>query len=242
MYTFTGCSGYHYDHWKEAFYPAELGKKEWLPYYAERFKTVEINNTFYGLPDREKVKNWHDITPGNFRFTMKGSRYITHTKKLVNDEKVKSGVQTFYDAIEPIGGKLGCILWQLPGNLHRNDDKLDDFCAFLSSDFKNVMEFRHISWFTDPVYEILKNHDVGFCIVSAPGDLPEETVATTDTGYIRFHGKNNWYDYHYSREELKEWSDRLKDMSVRRIYLYFNNDAQAYAPENAQQMREELGE
>lgn len=242
MYTFTGCSGYHYDHWREQFYPAELSKKEWLPYYAEHFKTVEINNTFYGLPDKKKVANWHEITPGNFRFTMKGSRYITHTKKLVNDNKVKSGVKRFYEAIEPIGGKLGCILWQLPGNLHRNDEKLEKFCSLLSTDFKNVMEFRHESWFTEPIYDILKKHKVGYCILSAPGGLPEGIHTPTDTAYVRFHGKDNWYDYHYSEKELEEWRDKLDNVSVRRVYLYFNNDAHGYAPENAKQMKELLNE
>lgn len=242
MYTFTGCSGYHYDGWKRAFYPEDLSKKEWLPYYAKHFKTVEINNSFYRMPTEKKLKNWHDITPGNFRFTMKGSRYITHRKKLVYDDKVKSGLKNFFDILENLEGKTGCVLWQLPGNLHRNDEKLDRFCSLLSSDFKNVMEFRHNSWFTEPVYDILNKHDIGYCMLSAPEGLPEEVLATSDTGYVRFHGKDNWYDYKYSREELNEWAQKLKKLSARRIYLYFNNDAHANAPENAKQMREELGE
>lgn len=240
MYTFTGCSGFHYDAWKGKFYPEDLTKKEWLGHYSKHFNTVEINHSFYQMPKEKDLKNWHSITPRHFRFTMKGSQYITHRKKLVNDEKVRSGVKNFYDVVEVLKGKLGCILWQLPGNLHRNDEKLDTFCKILSNNFKNVIEFRHLSWFTEPVMEILEKHDVGYCILSAPDELPEQTVVTSDTAYVRFHGKEEWYVYDYSDKELEEWADKLKRLSARRIYLYFNNDANANAVKNAMKMQELL--
>lgn len=242
MYTFTGCSGFHYDAWKELFYPDDLSPKEWLPYYAKYFKTVEINNSFYRLPKKETLKKWHGQTPGNFRFTMKGSRYITHRKKLVDDENLRSALKNFYDTVEVLGGKLGCILWQLPGNLHRNDEKLDAFCSRLSTDFKNVMEFRHNSWFIEPVMEVLSSHQVSYCIISAPADLPEDVYITTDTGYVRFHGKKQWYNYDYSEDELREWSSKVKNLSAARVYLYFNNDAHANAVNNGQTMRKLLDE
>lgn len=242
MYTFTGCSGYHYDDWKELFYPKELTTGEWLPYYAKHFKTVEINNSFYRMPKKKTLQKWYGQVPGNFRFTMKGSRYITHRKKLVDDEKVRDGVKNFYEVVEVLGGKLGCILWQLPGNLHRNDEKLDTFCSRLSTNFKNVMEFRHTSWFTEPVMEILSKHGVSYCMISAPNDLPEEIMTTTDTGYVRFHGKEEWYRYDYSDEELQDWSAQLQSLSAKRVYLYFNNDAHAHAVKNGQKMRELLQE
>lgn len=242
MYTFTGCSGFHYDAWKELFYPDDLSSKEWLPFYAKHFKTVEINNSFYRLPKKETLKKWHGQTPGNFRFTMKGSRYITHRKKLVDDENMRSALKNFYDTVEVLGGKLGCILWQLPGNLHHNDEKLDAFCSRLSTDFKNVMEFRHDSWFTEPVMEILSNHQVSYCIISAPDDLPEDIYVTTDTAYVRFHGKKQWYNYDYSEDELRDWSSKIKNLSAARVYLYFNNDAHANAVDNGQTMRKLLDE
>jgi uncharacterized protein YecE (DUF72 family) len=242
MHTFTGCSGFHYDDWKGSFYPQELSKDEWLPYYAERFKTVEINNSFYGLPSEETLKKWHGQTPGNFRFSMKGSRYITHTKKLVPDDAVRDGVKKFYDAVEVLKGKLGCVLWQLPGNLHRNDEKIEKFCSILSEDFKNVIEFRHQSWFADEVFQILKNYNISYCIISAPDELPEIIHATTDTAYVRFHGKDEWYRYDYSEKELKEWSKKLEKLSVRRIYCYFNNDYKANAVKNARLMKKLLKE
>lgn len=242
MYTFTGCSGFHYDAWKELFYPDDLSQNEWLPYYAKFFKTVEINNSFYRLPKKETLKKWHGQTPGNFRFTMKGSRYITHRKKLVDDKNMRTALKNFYDTVEVLGGKLGCILWQLPGNLHRKDEKLDIFCSRLSTDFNNVMEFRHGSWFTEPVMEILSKHKVSFCIISAPDELPEDMYVTTDTGYVRFHGKKQWYNYDYSDDELREWSSKIKNTSAARVYLYFNNDAHANAVNNGQVMRKLLDE
>lgn len=242
MYTFTGCSGFHYKHWKSAFYPEELSEKEWLPYYAEHFKTVEINHSFYSLPKEKELLHWYEQTPGHFRFTMKGSRYITHMKKLVDDKDLRAGLKKFYGAIEPLQGKLGCVLWQLPGNLHRNDEKLNTFCSLLSSNIKNVIEFRHQSWFTEEVLEILKERQVSYCIISAPDDLPEYIKASTDTAYVRFHGKTDWYQYEYSNNELSTWAERIKELSVKRTYLYFNNDAEARAPANAQQMQKLLDE
>lgn len=240
MYTFTGCSGFHYDNWKGTFYPDDLSKDEWLPYYAERFKTVEINNSFYNLPGRKKLEKWYQQTPGNFRFSMKGSRYITHMKKLTDDADTREGIKKFYHAVEVLKGKLGCILWQLPGNQHRDGDKLSTFCSRLSSDFKNVIEFRHNSWFNKDVFNILEKQEVAYCMLSAPGDLPETSATTTDTGYLRFHGKKEWYKYEYSEEEIKHWSKKLQALSTERIYIYFNNDYQANAVKNARQMKKLL--
>ncbi len=240
MTKFIGCSGFHYDDWKGKFYPEDLSKDEWLPYYAEHFQTVEINNSFYGLPSEKTLENWHKQTPRHFKFTMKGSRYVTHQKKLVNDENMREAVKIFYERVEKLRGKLGCVLWQLPGNLHRNDEKLKNFCSFLSSDFKNVIEFRHESWFDDKIYRMMKKQNVGFCILSAPDTLPETPAVTTDTAYVRFHGKDEWYVYDYSNRELKEWAERIEDLSAERVYCYFNNDTEAKAVKNAQFLQKKL--
>src|SRR6056297_4247126 len=113
--SYIGCSGYHYDDWHGPFYPEGMKKEEWLSFYAEKFNSVEINNSFYNIPEKSTLKSWKEQTPEHFRFTLKGSRYITHMKKLKDPE---THVKRFLEGIEPLADKIGCILWQLPGNLH----------------------------------------------------------------------------------------------------------------------------
>ena len=230
MKNYVGCSGYSYDGWAEGFYPPEVPKKRWLEYYAEHFDTVEINSSFYHLPKESTLKKWHQGVPGNFRFTLKGSRYVTHQKKL-ND--VRDAVRIFYDAAGLLKGKLACILWQLPGNLHKNLDKLESFCKTLSDDFRNVIEFRHNSWFGDDTSELLRHYGVAFCVISAPDGLSDEAVKTTNRVYIRFHGIQKWYDHDYRQVELEHWANKLKALHPDQIYAYFNNDINANAPRNA---------
>ena len=238
MRNYIGCSGFNYDDWQGKFYPEDIPKKRWLEFYAEQFDTVEINASFYHLPKEKTLDNWYERVPGNFRFTMKGSRFITHQKKL-ND--VDEPVKTFYNLVSRLKGKLGCILWQLPGNQYKDIEKLKSFCQTLSKDFKNVIEFRHNSWFDDEVYKVMKEHEVTFCILSAPNSLKEDPVKTTDLVYVRFHGKQHWYKYLYSEEEMKEWADRLRTTNAKQIYGYFNNDVGANAPQNAEQLARLLG-
>lgn len=235
MIHFFGCSGFHYDDWKDKFYPDDLPKKRWLEYYAEHFKTVEINNTFYHLPSDKTFRDWHERTPGNFRFTLKGSRYVTHVKKLNDpDEPVKN----FYAKADLLKGKLGCILWQLPGKLKKNEGKIENFCKALDSGYHNAIEFRDKSWFTEEIYDILKHHKVAFCMVSAPGDLPESAVKTSGTVYLRFHGKRSWYDCDYTDEELRSWAKKLESLKSDRAYAYFNNDQHANAVKNCKRFTE----
>lgn len=234
---YIGCSGFYYKDWKGAFYPDDLPQREWLIYYAERFGTVEINASFYHLPRRETLERWHNETPRNFRITLKGSRFVTHVKKLTD---VEEPVDTFYELAALLKGKLGCVLWQLPGNLHRDDERLERFCDVLRDDFRNVIEFRHRSWFEEPVYDILSRRNVSLCIVSAPGDLPAVVRTTTDTAYVRFHGKERWYRYRYSSDELKEWGERIESLKARRIYIYFNNDYDLNAVDNARELEKLL--
>lgn len=237
MTYYIGCSGWSYKHWKGMFYPDDLPQTKWLQYYVKYFNTVEINSTFYRFPKQETLLHWCEETPDNFRFTLKGSRYITHMKKLKN---VEEHLQNFYEQARVMGNKIGCILWQLPPNLHRNDEKLKAFCQALSSNFNNVIEFRHQSWFDDTVYKILQEHNVGFCIISTP-DFPEIVKETTDLAYIRFHGKDEeWYTYYYSEDELRKWAQQIKKLEAHHKYIYFNNDYQAHAVQNAQQLSDYL--
>lgn len=238
MKVHIGCSGYNYKDWRGKFYPEKMPQKKWLEYYASIFDTVEINNTFYKFPREKALKQWEEIVPSNFRITLKGHRYITHRKKL---KDVERSVSDFEALTKFLKRKMGCLLWQLPGNLHRNDEKLVDFCRTLDGRRKNVIEFRHESWFHEEVYEILREHKVIFCSISSP-EFPEEMITTHKTGYLRFHGKGKkWYDYLYSQKELEGWHRKIQNTNLEEIFIYFNNDIHANAPKNAEQLKKLFG-
>ena len=231
MRNYTGCSGFSYDHWMGNFYPDDLPKARRLEFYSQKFDTVEINSSFYHLPKQKTLENWYERVPGNFRFTLKGSRFVTHQKKLNN---VEEPVNKFYELASVLGGKLGCILWQLPGNQHKDLEKLDRFCQTLSNEFNNVIEFRHRSWYDEEVYEVLKNYGVICCLVAAPDHLTTEPVKTADKVYMRFHGKYEWYREWFSDEDLEDWANKILGLNPAQVYSYFNNDYEGNAPKNAQ--------
>lgn len=232
-----GCSGYYYKDWREKFYPKKLPQKEWLPYYARYFNTVEINNTFYKFPEASMFERWKEITPENFRFTLKGSRYITHMKKL---KSVEESLDRFYEVSSVLEDKLASILWQLPPNLKRNDERLEKFCKQLSKSVPQIIEFRNMSWFDEEVFDILQKYNVAYCIISAPGELPESLHITAPWTYIRFHGKEHWYNYKYSNEELQQWADKVSTMEAEQVMIYFNNDYNANAVTNGQELMDML--
>ena len=230
-----GCSGYNYKEWRGPFYPQKLAQRRWLEHYASVFDTVEINNTFYRFPREQMLEKWTATVAKDFQFTLKGHRFITHRKKL---NEATRPVKDFEALAKILKKNLGCILWQLPPNLHRNDEKLEEFCQILDPAFKNVLEFRHNSWYTPEVYEILRKNNIIFSAISSP-DFPDELVTTHKTGYLRFHGTGkDWYDYLYSKDELKEWKEKILKTDLEEIYIYFNNDIHAHAPKNAAQLKE----
>lgn len=240
MKTYIGCSGYHYDSWKNVFYPNGLSKNNWLEYYAKYFNTVEINNTFYHMPEKEKLIDWKNRTPENFRITIKANRFFTHLKKLKMDNPFRKKLDEFQESLNVLEDRLGCILWQLPRNLHKNLDKLDTFCEALDMNMDHVLEFRHHSWFCEDVYDLLEDKKMILCILSAP-DLPTEMKATSKIAYARFHGADKWYDYNYSDSELKKWKNQLLNLKVvDELYIYFNNDPNAWSAENAQKLKKEM--
>jgi len=231
----VGTSGYVYDHWRHRFYPEKLSKAKWLEFYASHFNTVELNNTFYRLPSEAAFANWRDSSPDNFVFAVKVSRFITHIKRLKDAEEP---VETFLSRAKNLGTKLGPLLYQLPPNMHRNDDRLESFLSGLPSGMEHVVEFRHQSWLEDEVFEILHKHNVGLCVFDMP-DISCPLVATADFAYIRFHGSTGLYWSCYSDDELSRWARKLVDLvaSLRAVYIYFNNDAEAFAVKNAMTLR-----
>ncbi|MDX1603440.1 MAG: DUF72 domain-containing protein [Salinimicrobium sediminis] len=239
MKVHIGCSGYNYKEWRGPFYPQKLAQRKWLEHYASVFDTVEINNTFYRFPRESMLENWAATVDKKFQFTLKGHRFVTHRKKL---KEAARPVKDFEVLAKMLKENLGCILWQLPPNLHRNDEKLEEFCEILDPSFKNVIEFRHDSWYDPEVYKILEKNNIIFCAISSP-EFPDDLITTGKTGYLRFHGTSkNWYDHLYSKDELKEWHKKITDSGLKEIYIYFNNDIHAHAPKNAVQLKELFGQ
>jgi uncharacterized protein YecE (DUF72 family) len=235
-----GCSGWNYASWKHEFYgglPARL----WLEHYAKHFDTVEVNNTFYRLPSRDAVANWERTVPPGFVFTIKASRYLTHIKRLTD---VGAGLQRFYERLEPLlhSPKMGPILWQLPPNFQRDDERLANALASLPREERHCFEFRHPSWFVDDVFELLRAHDAALVI----GDRPEvkqfqAQVFTTDWTLVRFHYGSRGRRGNYSESELEEWAQRFE--SWRReveVFAYFNNDWEVFAVRNALWLKRRL--
>ncbi|MEM2822036.1 MAG: DUF72 domain-containing protein [Candidatus Pacearchaeota archaeon] len=235
MKFWIGTSGYVYWHWRKLFYPEELPSYKWFDYYVKHFNTVEINMSFYRWPKESTVKGWlnkakkiEQESGKRFIYTLKANQLITHIKKLVNVERL---VRDFYKLADLLSHYLGCILFQLPPSLHFDKQRLKQFLACLDKSYKNVIEFRHPSWWNESTYELMQDKAI-FSIVSAPR-LPEDFVKTADIIYIRFHGKKQWYGSNYSDAELKEWAKKIKKAKAKEVYCYFNNDFNAYAVHNA---------
>ena len=235
-----GCSGWNYASWKEELYegkPARL----WLQHYARLFDTVEVNNTFYRLPLKTSVARWVDETPPRFLFAVKASRYLTHIRRLTD---LEGGLERYYERLEPLARspKLGPVLWQLPANFHRDDERLARALAALPAG-RHCFEFRHASWFVDDVYGLLRRHGVALVI----GDRPEvkEFQAhelTTDWTYVRFHYGSRGRRGNYSERELEEWARRFEHWRREvEVFAYFNNDWEVFAVRNALWLKERLG-
>jgi len=231
---FLGCSGFYYNHWKGIFYPEDLSKNKWLEFYMEHFNTVEINSTFYRFPKDKTVKNWASKAKSNFKYSLKVNKMITHNKKFID---TKDLVEQFYSLASLLNDKLGCILFQLPPSIHKDINKLNEIISQLNPSYKNVIEFRHKSWWDPEVYKILEKNNITFCSTSSP-KLPEDLIITSNIVYIRFHGKSRWFRHNYTDDELKIWVDEIKKISseIKEIYIYFNNDFEGYAINNCKNL------
>jgi uncharacterized protein YecE (DUF72 family) len=234
-----GCSGWNYPHWRGRAYPQGLPQRSWLEHYATLFDTVEVNNTFYRLPTRSAVAGWVERTPEGFVFTVKASRYLTHIKRL---RELGTGVARFYAAIEPLveSGKLGPVLWQLPGNFRRDDERLASALLHLPPG-RHCFEFRHESWFVPEVYDLLRGVGAALVIGDDPKRPFQTHELTADWTFIRFHRGRRGRNGNYSRTELEEWKRRIAAWRVDvEVYGYFNNDWEGYAVENARWLRSHL--
>jgi uncharacterized protein YecE (DUF72 family) len=236
----VGTSGWSYAHWRGLFYPPSLEREEWLAFYARAFPTVEINSSFYRLPFENMVISWHRRTPERFLFAAKLSRQVTHVQRLRNCEAT---VQRWLERIAMLEAKLGVVLVQLPPGLHKDVPLLEDFLRLFRGDVRVAVEFRHPSWECDEVYETLQRHGAAHCTISYPG-YPMDWTVTAPFAYIRLHGVTQVYDYCYRSEELRQIAERIQQLpaSVQPVFVYFNNDTNAYAPENARQLRAMLAE
>jgi uncharacterized protein YecE (DUF72 family) len=231
---FIGTSGWHYDDWRSDFYPERLPKKDWLRYYAGRFSTVELNNSFYRLPTEAAFDRWRDATPDGFRFAVKASRFITHVKRLKDSRGL---IANFMSRAARLGEKLGPVLYQLPASFHRDDERLADFLTDLPAG-RHVIEFRHPSWLDDAVFDRLRRHRVGCCVFDMPR-LKSPLVATADFAYVRFHGTGERYSGSYPDDLLADWAGRIEGLArgLDAVYVYFNNDVSGHAVRNAATLR-----
>lgn len=232
----VGCSGWSYQHWRGVFYPKGVPARRWLETYAGVFDTVEVNNTFYHLPSPDAVRAWRDETPPEFRFAVKASRLITHNKRLANSADL---LETFFERVRLLGDRLGPVLYQLPANFKRNDERLAAFLAQLPRDLTHVFEFRDRSWWHDDVYALLRRHHAAFCIYNA-ADVTTPLVTTSRDAYVRFHGPRAMYGGGYSDRQLSGWARRIARLDAARAWVYFNNDAEGHAADDAARLRKRL--
>jgi uncharacterized protein YecE (DUF72 family) len=233
-----GTSGWHYSHWRGPFYPADLGPEGFLEFYAGRFQTVEINNSFYQLPTERALSTWRDTVPPNFIFAVKGSRFITHMKKLLDPER---SLAPFLERVVLLKDKLGPILFQLPPGWHFNAGRLAAFLTVLPRTCRYTLEMRDVSWINDQALDLLAQHNVAFCIYEFAGYLSPQ-VTTADFVYIRLHGPEGPYRGRYGPQTLAEWAGAISGWSRRgqEVFCYFDNDQAGFAAQNALELQERL--
>jgi uncharacterized protein YecE (DUF72 family) len=233
-----GCSGWNYKDWRGVLYPDNLPQRRWLERYSEVFPTVEINATFYRLPTKKAVRAWVEETPADFVFAVKASRYMTHVYRL--KEPKKGGTGLFFETLEPMveAGKLGPVLWQLPENFKRDDERLAGVLERAPAG-RHAFEFRHPSWFADDVYAILGVHGAALVVSDSPKWPFQTRKLTTDWTYVRFHYGRRGHGGNYSKAEIDTWRRRIAAWRARaEVYAYFNNDWRGFAVRNARLLDE----
>lgn len=245
MELLIGTSGWIHKHWDIRFYPENLKEKEKLPFFMENFKTVEVNSSFYRTPAASTFKKWHDEAKEGFVYSVKISRFITHIKKLVLDDEVKSIITFLLNNIKELGEHLGAFLIQLPPSFGLKNERLDQFLSFFSGEINKsgikadlAVEYRHESWFNEATYEILRKYKTTL-VISDSASWPTAHEFTAEHSYIRFHGPEKLFASLYTGEQMKWWADFiLNHKEIKKFYVYFNNDEMGYAVINARQLIE----
>ncbi len=244
MKFYIGTSGYSYAHWGQGiFYPKGLPPSQWLEYYCRHFNSVELNVTFYRLPQKETFQEWYHRTPKEFRFVVKGARFITHIKRL---HDVKESLLRLAETIAPLKSKIECLLWQLPPNFKKDEQRLKTFCQQLRkikilNTTHHAFEFRERSWFHEDVYSVLREFRYCLCLFDSP-QIKADEILTCPYVYLRYHGSSTRYASNYSQDELKHWINKMRALKnrIHTIYAFFNNDFRGYAVFNATSFREIL--
>jgi uncharacterized protein YecE (DUF72 family) len=220
----VGTSGYSYKEWKGSFYPEKLAAKDMLSYYAGRLNSVELNNTFYRMPQRTMVESWKTQVPEVFRFSVKASQRITHFKRL---KEATEETKYMLDTVSVLEDRLGVVLFQLPPNMKKDLERLETFLSNLPSAVRATFEFRHPTWFDDDILELLRQHNRALC-VSDTDDLPVNRIdKTADWGYLRLRRVS------YSNDELVEWKKRIKAQQWKTTFVFFMHEDEATGPKLA---------
>lgn len=238
----VGTSGWVYKQWAGNFYPKGWPKKNEFGYYVRHFPTVEINATFYRLPTLSMVRGWHDKAPAGFLFAVKGSRFLTHIKRLTD---TSPGLQKYFRRLVPLADRTGPVLWQLPPSFAKTEettDRLERFLDKLPRSYRHAVEFRHPSWMIAETFHLLREHRVANVWLSSLR-MPADYTLTADFVYLRFHGLEGGAYHDYTNAELQPWADQLADAAAKGLpsYVYFNNDLNTRAPLNAAALMSMLG-
>ncbi|TMD24973.1 MAG: DUF72 domain-containing protein [Chloroflexi bacterium] len=232
-----GCSGWSYAHWRGRFYPDKLPAREHFDFYARHFDTVELNNSFYRQPPPERFAAWREQAPVGFLFAVKGSRYVTHIRRLAIEQK---SVDMVVEPALRLGEKLGPILFQFQANFHLDLQRLMRFVGMLPANLRFTLEFRHDSWLVPPVCELLRSRQIALCIPDHP-KMPKSFEITSAFTYIRMHLPSQGLGY--GKRALQPWAERTAEWSSRGIdvFIYFNNDMEGHAIKDAQTLKDLLG-
>ncbi len=232
----VGCSGWQYKHWRGDFYPVDLPQSRWFEHYVRTFDTVEINNSFYRLPETATFARWADQAPMKFVYAVKASRFLTHMRKLKDPEEP---LALLFERMAPLRKRLGPVLYQLPPGWKLNGERLEHFLQVLPRGIRHVVEFRDPSWYTDSVYEMLERFRVSLCL----HDMRGSATGRHRVGpfvYVRFHGAGEAkYGGGYSEGRLREWAHWLNEQRAEgtAVYAYFNNDVGGHAPRGGVTLR-----
>ena len=217
----VGTSGYSYKEWKGSFYPEKFAAKDMLSYYASKLPAVELNNTFYRLPQRSMVESWKAQVPENFRFSVKASQRITHFKRL---KEAADETKYMLETVSALDDRLGVVLYQLPPNMKKDLERLETFLKHLPPSPPSAFEFRHPTWFDDDVLELLRRENRALCI-SDTDDLPVSHIdKTADWGYMRLRRVN------YSTADLREWISRMKAQDWKHTFVFFKHEDEGTGP------------